>query len=157
MTLLEDIEGLNTRISSLDDTTAELSMKSYELRVQKDQLLARLILQESLLSATTWKVELNAQSNPYLQYTGKLLDGSTMARVIEMARSDYHSSFELTDMVTIRFDDSDITLTFTESGAMLPFVQMYGLVIDGISLVTKLIELKESVAALELTCQRLGL
>jgi hypothetical protein len=160
MKLLDEIEDLGKRIDEMDERSSELGHQAWEMRRRREELIAQLILEEDLLSGSTWDVELGnyaASSGTYLNYTGRLQDGSTMKKVVDLARDDYHSTFDLTEGVTVRFDDNDITLTFKEGRMILPFVQKYGLVINGTSIQDKLAKLKRDVAALELVCHQLKL
>lgn len=161
MSLLDQINSLNKRIGDLDDRSAELGHQAWELRRERETLTAKFILEEELLAGSTWDVELGSfasGSSAYLNFTGQSSDkNSPIHKVVELARDDYHTNFALVDGVNIRFDDSEITLTFKEGVMMLPFIQKYGLVINGTSIQDRLAKLKRDVAALELVCHQLKL
>jgi hypothetical protein len=160
MSLMEEIKDMGKRIEALDDRSAELGHQAWDLRRQREELIAKLIIEEDLFSGTTWDVELGnfvSSSGAHLNYTGLLVDNSPMKKIADMARKEYHSTFELTVGVNVRFDDNGISLTFKEGKMMLPFVEKHGLVINGTSIQDKLAKLKRDVAALELVCHQLKL
>lgn len=160
MSVQKEIDDLAKRIEELDDRSAELGHQAWELRRQRELLIAQMILEDELLKDTTWDVELSGGSNSggvYLSFTGRVDDQSPMKKVVDMARRDYHSSFSLVEGINIRFDDNDISLTFKESKMMLPFISKYGLIINGTSIQDRLAKLKREVAALELVCHQFKL
>lgn len=160
MDLLQQIQNLAERINLLDDQSTELGHRAWDLRREREVLIARMILEEGLLKDSTWDVELGGtinNSGVYLSFTGLIDDGSAMKVVVDMARSDYHSSLSLSDGINIRFNDNDISLTFKESKMMLPFIQKYGLVINGTSIQDRLAKLKREIASLELVCHQFKL
>ncbi len=80
-----------------------------------------------------------------------------MHKVMEMARQDYHSDFNLTEGIRIRFDDSNISLHFKDNKALVPFITKYGLVINGTSIRDRLAKLKREISVLELVCHQFKL
>jgi hypothetical protein len=72
-----------------------------------------------------------------------------MEFIKELARTDYHSWFEITDGIQLRFDDNDISISFKETKQVMPFVKKNGLKIFGTGITDRLAKLKRDAVALE--------
>ena len=166
MKLLNQILHLDKVIEELDNSALDSTHQAWLYRQQRHKLMAELILQKDLLSGSTWNVELinpglTNFSSINLNYTGKISDPSPMKEILDLARvsnfTSGTSSLQLMDGINIRFDDNHISLSFKESKMLLPFVQKYGLIINGSTIQDSLSKLKRDVAALELVCHQLKL
>lgn len=162
MNIHEEIDSLTSRIQEFDDRSSELGHQAWELRQQREILFAKLILEDALLKGTTWDVETNSGYNPsnsvYLTFTGPSVDKSSpLHKVMDMARQDYHSDFNLMEGINIRFDDNNISLHFKDTKSLLPFITKNGLVINGTSIRDRLAKLKREVSVLELVCHQFNL
>lgn len=155
MSLQDQINALDENINKLDNLSGELQKKAWELREKRSKIVAQMILEEGYLDKTDWTISVGS-SGAHLSFNGPT-KGTYMGKIIELARTDYHSDFQLADGITLRFDDSDTSLVFKESKTMLPFVNRYGLNISGAGIQDKLSKLKREVAGLEAICHQFKL
>lgn len=150
----KQIAEMTKSIQKIEEEASELSMKAFDLRQKREELIAQMILDERLLSDTDWDLSLDGQG-AHLSY--KANSPNDMKVIKELARTDYHSWFEISDGIQLRFDDNDISLSFKESKQVMPFAKRNGLRINGTGLKDKLSKLKRDVAALETICHQFGL
>jgi hypothetical protein len=154
MNIKSRIENLASEIKSLDEQSSELQAKSYNLRQEREQLIAQFILDEKLLDGTDWELTLNSNNSVVLSYTSK--NSKSMTDITELARTDYHSWFELSSGIRLQFDDGAVSLNFSEPKQVLPFVKKNRLNVDGSGVSDRLSKLKRDVAALESICHQFG-
>lgn len=146
------ITELTSEIKTLEDESANLQAKSFELRQERELLIAKMILEDKLLKDTKWHLTLNGGDGLILNYTMPTIAGGidgSMQFLVDLARKDYHSWFELISGITLRFDDNDISITFKESKQALPFIRKHGLIVDASTITDRLSKLKRDAAALE--------
>lgn len=153
MSLKDDIASISVEIQALEEHSANLQADAWTLRQKRDELIARLILEEKMLAGTTWELALGDVST--LNY--KETNPDELSQIKKLIRQDYHCSFEVENGVEIRFDDGEITLSFDEPKQVLPFAKKNELVISGSGVATRLNQLKREAAALELICHQFGL
>lgn len=151
----KQIAEMTAEIKELEDEAANLGVKAFDLRQKREELIAQMILDEKLLDDTDWDLSLDGGSGASLSY--KDSSPNDMQFIKELARTDYHSWFEISDGIQLRFDDNDISLTFKESKQVMPFAKKNGMRINGTGLKDKLSRLKRDVAALETICHQFGL
>ena len=142
------IKELTSEIKGLDDQSADLASKSYELRQEREQLIAKMILENKLLKDTNWELFLDG-SNGVVLHLQNNQPSKSMDFIIELARTDYSSWFELSDGINLRFDDSDISISFKEAKQLVPFVKKNSINVSGNGITDRLAKLKRDVAALE--------
>ncbi len=75
-----------------------------------------------------------------------------MKALLKLSKDDFHSRFELSDGIMLRFDDDEISISFKENRQLMPFIKKYGLKVSGNKIADKLAKLKRDVAALEVVC-----
>lgn len=150
----KQIAEMSAEIKDLEEEAANLGVKAFDLRQKREELIAQMILEEKLLSDTDWDLSLDG-SGASLSY--KDSSPNDMEFIKELARTDYHSWFEISDGIQLRFDDSDISLNFKESKQLMPFAKKNGLRVNGTGIKDKLSKLKRDVAALETICHQFGL
>jgi hypothetical protein len=156
MSLKEHISELSDKIKELEDKAADLQVTSFGLRQKREELIAQMILEEKLLSDTDWDLSVGGSAgDAVLSY--KDTSPNTMEFIKELARTDYHSWFEIADGIQLRFDDSDISLSFKESKQLMPFAKRNGLRISGAGIKDRLAKLKRDVVALETICHQFNL
>ncbi len=153
--LKNQIAELTVKIKKLEDEAADLNVQSFGLRQKREELIAQMILEEKLLSDTDWDLSLDGNAGATLSY--KDTSPNNMEFIKELARTDYHSWFEISDGIQLRFDDNDISLSFKESKQLMPFAKKNGLRINGTGIKDRLSKLKRDVAALETICHQFGL
>jgi hypothetical protein len=151
----KQISEMSAEIKRLEDEAADLGVKAFDLRQKREEMIAQMILEEKLLSDTDWDLSLDGSSGASLSY--KDSSPNDMRFIKELARTDYHSWFEISDGIQLRFDDNDISLSFKESKQLIPFAKKNGLRINGTGIKDKLSKLKRDVAALETICHQFGL
>lgn len=142
------ISELSSEIKSLDDQSADLATKSYELRQEREQLIAQMILGNKLLKDTNWEIFLDGSNGVFLNFQNNQSSDS-MGFIIDLAKTDYSSWFELSDGINLRFDDNDISISFKEAKQVVPFIKKNLLNVSGSGIVDRLAKLKRDVAALE--------
>ena len=147
------IASLSVEVLALEEHATNLQVEAWNLRQQRDELTAQLILEEKMLEGTTWEMPLGDVANlTYIEVNKGELD-----KVRELCRKDWHATFELEPGVSIRFDDSEVNLTFEEPKQVLPFLRKNGLIISGSKVADRLSHLKREVAALETICHQFNL
>lgn len=154
--LKEQISSYSDEIKRLEDTAASLQVESFGLRQKREELIAQMILDERLLADTDWDLSVGGSAgDAVLSY--KDTSPNTIEFIKELARTDYHSWFEISDGIQLRFDDSDISLSFKESKQLMPFAKRNGLRINGSGIKDRLAKLKRDVIALETICHQFNL
>jgi hypothetical protein len=151
----KQIAAMTTEIKELEEEASDLGVKAFGIRQKREELIAQMILEERLLSDTDWDLSLDGGNGASLSY--KDTSPNNMEFIKELARTDYHSWFEISDGIQLRFDDNDISLTFKESKQLMPFAKKNGLRINGAGIKDKLSKLKRDVAALETICHQFGI
>ncbi len=151
----KQIATMTAEIKELEEEASNLSVKAFDIRQKREELIAQMILDEKLLSDTDWDLSLDGNAGASLSY--KDTSPNNMEFIRELARTDYHSWFEISDGIQLRFDDNDISLSFKESKQLMPFAKKNGLRINGTGIKDKLSKLKRDVAALETICHQFGL
>ena len=153
MSIREKIASLSTEIAALEDHAANLQVDAWTLRQERDELTAQLILEEKMLAGTTWELALGDITNlSYSETTPGEMD-----KLKEVIRKDWHSTFELEEGVELRFDDSDVSLTFKDPKQVISFIRKNELIIGGAKVSDRLNNLKREVAALEIVCHQFNL
>lgn len=147
MTYKKQIAELSTKIKDLEDQSANLQVESFALRQKREELIATMIVEDKLMRDTEWDLTLDGSSGAHLSY--KESQTNSMEFIKELARTDYHSWFEITDGIQLRFDDNDISISFKETKQVMPFVKKNGLIISGSGITDRLAKLKRDAAALE--------
>ena len=147
MSFKKQIAELSTKIAELEEQSANLQVESFSLRQKREELIANMIVEDKLLLKTEWEITLDGSSGAQLSY--KESESDSMAFIKELARTDYHSWFEITDGIQLRFDDNDITITFKETRQVMPFVKKNGIKISGSGITDRLAKLKRDAVALE--------
>jgi len=155
MNYKSQIEELTTKIKDLEDRSANLQVESFDLRQKREELIARMIVEEKLMHDTEWELTIDHNSTASLSL--KKDDNGNMDYVTELARTDYHSWIEISDGISLRFDDSEISISFKDSKLVIPFAKKNGLKISGNTLTGRLAQLKRDVAALEIICHQFSL
>lgn len=153
--LQEQIAEMTAEIKELEEEATNLGVQSFDLRQKREELIAQMIMEEKLLSDTDWDLSLDGNAGASLSY--KDSSPNDMKFIKELARTDYHSWFEISDGIQLRFDDNDISLNFKESKQLMPFAKKNGLRINGTGIKDKLAKLKRDVAALETICHQFGI
>lgn len=153
--LQNQIAKMTAEIKDLEDDAANLGVQAFDLRQKREELIAQMIMEEKLLSDTEWDLSLDGNAGASLSY--KDSSPNDMKFIKELARTDYHSWFEISDGIQLRFDDNDISLDFKESKQLIPFARKNGLRINGTGIKDKLAKLKRDVAALETICHQFGI
>ena len=160
MSTREKIQELDAEIKALYATSASIQEQAWLKTEERDKLVAATILEEKMLTDSTWDLDSGSGAKQMVGGSGIsnkdgitiYYTGTTLDAVMDLARTDYHSTFTLQQGISLRFDDNDISLRFQESKMMLPFVQKHGLIISGTDIRDKLAGLKRQVAALEAVC-----
>jgi hypothetical protein len=156
MSFKKQIAAHSAQIKKLEDQAANLQVESFALRQKREELIAQMILEEKLLSDTDWDLSTSpAGGDAVLSY--KDTSPNDMEFIKDLARTDYHSWFEISDGIQFRFDDNDISITFKESKQLMPFVKKNGMRINGAGIKDRLSKLKRDVAALETICHQFNL
>lgn len=155
MSFRKQIAELSSKIKELEDESANLQVESFALRQKREELIAQMIVEEKLMADTEWDLTLDGSSSAHLSY--KETATGAMEFIKELARTDYHSWFEISDGIQLRFDDNDISLTFKETRQVMPFVKKNGLKIYGAGITDRLAKLKRDAAALEKICHQFNL
>lgn len=155
----DKITKITEEINSLEEEAGDLQNKAFNLREERERLIASTILEDNLLKDSIWELYLPSNTNPVLNYTGpltgdKVTDGMNFLRSI--ARGDYHYSIELADGIRLRFDDDDISISFNESKQVLPFIKKNYLKVNGQGIKDNLAKLKRDVEALEIIVHQFG-
>lgn len=153
MSAREKIASLTTEITALEDHSQNLQVEAWNLRQERDELIAQLILEEKMLANTTWELSLGDVTN--LSY--KETKAGELDSVKELARKDWHATFELEPGVNLRFDDSEISLSFDDPKQVLLFIRKNDLIIGGTKVSDRLNILKREIAALEEVCHQFNL
>jgi hypothetical protein len=147
MSFKKQIAELSTKIAELEEQSANLQVESFSLRQKREELIATMIVEDKLLLKTEWEITLDGSSGAQLSY--KESGSDSMDFIKELARTDYHSWFEITDGIQLRFDDNDISITFKETRQVMPFVKKNGIRISGSGITDRLAKLKRDAVALE--------
>jgi hypothetical protein len=149
MNFKENIAEITIRINDLEMKSANLQTDAFNLRQEREQLLAKMILEENLLANTRWEIQMSGNNIPHLEFldAGK---STSMEVIEELARKDYHCWFDLISGIQLRFDDNEVSLHFKESKQIMPFVKRCELKLTGTGISDRLSELKREVSALEL-------
>lgn len=155
MSFKEQINSLSDQIGELEEESANLNVKAFELRQQRESLIAQMILDEKLLVDSEWDLTIDSSAGATLNY--KDTSPNNMEVIKELVRTDWHSWFEISDGIQLRFDDNDISLSFKESKQMMPFVKKNGLKINGAGIKDRLAKLKRDVVSLETVCHSFNL
>lgn len=154
MNFKEQIQDLTLKIKELEDQSAALQVDAFTLRQRREEVIAQMILDEKLLADTSWDLSFDS-SGVSLSY--KESESDSMEFIKELARTDYHSWFEIADGIQLKFDDNDIALTFKETKQLMPFVKKNGLKISGTGITDRLNKLKRDVVALETVVHQFNL
>lgn len=155
MSFRKQIAELSSKIKELEDESANLQVESFALRQKREELIAQMIVEEKLMADTEWDLTLDGGSSAHLSY--KETATGAMEFIKELARTDYHSWFEISDGIQLRFDDNDISISFKETRQVMPFVKKNGLKISGAGITDRLAKLKRDAAALETICHQFNL
>jgi hypothetical protein len=147
MSLKKQIADLTTQIRDLEEQSANLQVDAFSLRQKREELIAAMIVEDKLMHGTEWELTLDGSSGASLSY--KESESDSMDFIKELARTDYHSWFEITDGIQLRFDDNDISITFKETRQVMPFVKKNGLKVSGSGITDRLAKLKRDAVALE--------
>ena len=153
MNFKAQIKELSDKIKDLEDRSSNLQLESYGLRQKREELIASMIVEDRLMADSEWDLTVDHNSSAHLSYK----TGGNMDYIRELAQADYHSWCELSDGINLKFDDSEITLTFKESKMVLPFAKKNGLKISGSTISARLAQLKRDAAALETICHQFNL
>jgi hypothetical protein len=138
--LREQFDLVESRLKQNDKNQAELRVAKYHLQEEKKALVLQLIKEEKLLNGTTWflKPYKNEQaSGLYLEYTGSVQD-EQVAPLQKLTWDGWHSSFEVSPDIDLRFDDSILSISFQNTNDISPFIKEYGLLIKGNQILKKL-------------------
>lgn len=154
MNFKEQIQDLTLKIKELEDQSASLQVDAFTLRQRREEVIAQMILDEKLLADTSWDLSFDS-SGVSLSY--KESESDSMEFIKELARTDYHSWFEIADGIQLKFDDNDISLSFKETKQLMPFVKKNGLKISGTGITDRLNKLKRDVVALETVVHQFNL
>ena len=156
MSFKKQIADLSAQIKELEDQASNLQVDAFGLRQKREELISQMILGEKLLSDTEWDLVIGiGGSDSVLSY--KDTSPNDIEFIKELARTDYHSWFEISDGIQLRFDDNDISISFKESKQLMPFVKKNGMRINGTGIKDRLSKLKRDVAALETICHQFNL
>ena len=155
MTFKTQINELSVKIKDLEDKSASLQADSFVLRQKREGLIAKMIIEDQLMTNTEW--ELTFDHSTSVRLTLKKDPDNRMEYVSELARTDYHSWFEIMDGVNLQFDDSEISLTFKEAKLVVSFAKKNGMKISGAAITAKLAQLKRDASALEVVCHQFNL
>ena len=153
MDIKSRIEETSTLIQTLEKDAADIQMKAFECRQEREALFAKFILEGKLLEATEWELFLKGDSNVYLRLH-KDNAIKSIDTITDLIKVDYHTWFELIPGIELRFDDSDISLHFSESKQVIGFVKNNGLIVNGSGINDRLMKLKRDVVALEAICHQ---
>lgn len=154
MNLREELDRLTALSEKLQNEAAELGGQEYEARKKKEEIVAKIILEEKLLEESTWEIQGDGVAS-YLEFTGPYEGKMKDAR--DLTRSGWHSSFEMEEGIEIRFDDNDTSLRFESPKMILPFVQKHKLFVSAPGVMDRLAKLKREVASLEILVHQFNL
>ena len=152
MSLKDQIEELNLKISETEEKSTAFAIEASSLRSDRDSLIAKYILEENILSNTIWT--LSASSVTRIDYAGAEKD---IEKFLHITNREYSPSIELYNGISIQNHDSDVSISFTDSKKILPFAKKHNLLLDSSSIISKLSKLKREVAALELLVHQFNL
>ncbi len=66
MNYKSQIEELTTKIKDLEDRSANLQVESFDLRQKREELIARMIVEEKLMHDTEWELTIDHNSTASL-------------------------------------------------------------------------------------------
>ena len=154
MNFKEQIQDLTLKIKELEDQSAALQVDAFTLRQRREEVIAQMILDEKLLADTSWDLSFDSSG---VSLSFKESETDSMEFIKELARTDYHSWFEIADGIQLKFDDNDISMSFKETKQLMPFVKKNGLKISGTGITDRLNKLKRDVVALETVVHQFNL
>lgn len=165
MNLKSRIKKLSTEIKSLDNKIADMGDKTYQLRVDRDHMVAELILEEKLLAHTDWLVSLTGTDKIELLFNEKQsVNKELMELLMEIGADKLDLMLEMGDGVELwanrhldfSFVDAsddvelDLSLHFKHNKVAVGFIKKHELNVSGSGLNIRLAEMKRDVAALEI-------
>ncbi len=151
MSLKDKIDALTNKIKDLREQATKLDDAENKLRIEREILLAKSITEESVLLDTNWELEVITTGGAKLLFKASVIP-DVMKALLKLSKDDFHSRFELSDGIMLRFDDDEISISFKENRQLMPFIKKYGLKVSGNKIADKLAKLKRDVAALEVVC-----
>lgn len=149
-TLRSQLEKLSKHLDVLKTQSTEIWNEIHDVEKQHADLIVKIILAEGLLVNSEWYLNTQYSSNTIecINY-----DSLNMKTVMNLARDtsggSYHFSITIEEDIELRFDDSDISLTFGSSQKLGEFVKLHNLKIDVLSIKEKLTRLKSEISNLE--------
>ncbi len=151
MSLKDKIDALTNKIKDLREQATKLDDAENKLRIEREILLAKSITEDSVLLDTNWELEVITTGGAKLLFKASVIP-DVMKALLKLSKDDFHSRFELSDGIMLRFDDDEISISFKENRQLMPFIKKYGLKVSGNKIADKLAKLKRDVAALEVVC-----
>jgi hypothetical protein len=154
MNLRDRISQIDALVVDLEDKSAILQGEAWNLRQEKDELIAKLILDEKMLANTNWDLTLGDITN----LIHKEVTPGAMDKITELIKAEYlYSTFELEPGVTLHFDEDNVTLSFEDAKLVMPFIRRNGMIIQGSRVTDRLNSLKREIVALETVCHQFNL
>jgi hypothetical protein len=153
MDIKSRIEETSNLIQEFEKQSADLQMKAFECRQEREALFAKFILEGKLLDGTEWEIILKADNNVWLRLS-KDNAAKSIDTITDLINVDYHTWFELEPGVEFRFDDTEVSIHFSESKQVIRFVNNNGIIVNGTGISDRLAKLKRDVTALETVCHQ---
>jgi len=92
-------------------------------------LYVKLILEEGVINEIKWSVNIYVSNGRLSSFILKG-DVDKAATITEILKPNYHSSFEMEPGVRLIFDDSDMSISFSDLQTGLSFILKYNINID---------------------------
>jgi len=149
--LRDKLKEIDQELDLIDEQKQKLDNQSFDLVVKRHAIVAKLILDETLLENTTWTIKTSSLSS-YLEYNGGRTDIPAMKEISEIASVGFHSTFELSPGVRIQFDDNKVSLKFDDNKLVLAFATKHKLKVLGTNITDQLRKLQRQISGLEALC-----
>lgn len=151
-------------VEDLDKKSQDISTQIADLRDKQEALFQTLLEEEKLLEGTEWSLQfLNGKARlfTHVNRSAKPNSGDTtddkLNTISNLLRASWHSFYEITDDISIQFNDNEVEIDFTEVRLILPFVTKHKMVVDTSKFVDELRKARRQTSQLEKMAHQLGI
>lgn len=122
MTTREDLSDLQAQIKAKEAAYNALERAHWEsyspLKELENELIRRVVLEESLLNLCTWSLEVHSGT----VYLTAKEDSRDVKALSELTETTYHCDFVLEEGINLHYSDGDMTLHFEDPHKIYDFI-----------------------------------
>lgn len=131
---LDLIEAARQKEAEHNEINNKMYAQLRELYIARDKAIREYIFVDRLLDACTWNLAVHGKA--VMLVASELSDDSVMKTLAKLTESSYHCQFDLVEtgegldkheLVSLRYDDGDVTIRFDNNNLVAPFIAKTGL------------------------------